>query len=167
VTGAPILLGFVTLQRGAELILAKHNTKRLLAEGAIEAAPAHYSIIVALHTTWLLGLWTLAFDEYVRIGWLLAFVVLQLLRIWVIATLRGRWTTRIIVAPGATLVRRGPYRFFAHPNYLVVAGEIAVLPLALGLAWYALAFSLANATVLAIRIRAENAALRMSSHPSS
>ena len=71
-----------------------------------------------------------------------------------------RWTTRIIVPPGATLVRRGPYRFLAHPNYLVVASEIAVLPLAFGLPWYALFFSLANATLLAIRIRAENAALR-------
>lgn len=166
-TVVPILLGFVTLQRGVELIVAERNTKRLLNEGAIEAAPAHYPLIVALHAAWLLGLWLLAFDEHVRVGWLVAFVLLQLLRIWVIASLGGRWTTRIIVAPGATLVRRGPYRFLAHPNYLVVAGEIAVLPLTLGLAWYALAFSLANAAVLTIRIRAENAALRMSSHPSS
>jgi methyltransferase len=167
VTGALILLSFVTLQRGAELVVARRNTRRLLAAGAIEAAPAHYSLIVGLHAAWLLGLWILAFDARLRPAWLLAFGLLQLLRIWVIASLGGRWTTRIIVTPGTALVRRGPYRILAHPNYVVVAGEIAVLPLVFGLPWYALAFSLANAAVLAIRIKAENAALRTSSRPSS
>ncbi|MGC1577702.1 MAG: isoprenylcysteine carboxylmethyltransferase family protein [Beijerinckiaceae bacterium] len=165
-TAAPIVLGFVTLQRGAELILAERNTRRLLAQGAVEAARAHYPLIVVLHAAWLLGLWFLAFDANVRIAWVIAFVLLQLLRIWVIASLGGRWTTRIIVTQGAELVRRGPYRFLAHPNYVVVAGEIAVLPLVFGLPWYALFFSLANAAVLMIRVRAENAALRMSSHSS-
>jgi methyltransferase len=167
VTGALILLSFVTLQRGAELVVARRNTTRLLAAGAIEAAPAHYPLIVGLHAAWLLGLWILAFDAQLRLAWLLPFGLLQLLRIWVIASLGGRWTTRIIVTPGTALVRRGPYRVFAHPNYVVVAGEIAVLPLVFGLPWYALAFSLANAAVLAIRIKAENAALRTSSRPSS
>lgn len=166
-TGALILLSFVTLQRGAELLLAERNTRRLLAAGAIEAASAHYPLIVGLHAAWLFGLWILAFDAHLRLAWLVPFGLLQLLRIWVIASLGGRWTTRIIVTPGAALVRRGPYRFLAHPNYVVVAGEIAVLPLVFGLPWYALLFSLANAAVLTIRIRAEHAALRMSSHPSS
>jgi methyltransferase len=167
VTGALILLGFVTLQRAAELVLAERNTRRLLAAGATEAAPAHYPLIVGLHAAWLLGLWILAFDAHLRLAWLIPFVLLQLLRIWVIASLGGRWTTRIIVTPGAALVRRGPYRFLAHPNYVVVAGEIAVLPLVFGLPWYALLFSLANAAILTIRIRAEHSALRTSSHPSS
>ncbi len=166
-TAALILLSFVTLQRGAELVLAERNTRRLLAAGAIEAAPAHYPLIVGLHAAWLLGLWILAIDAHLRLGWLALFVLLQLLRIWVIASLGGRWTTRIIVTQGAGLVRRGPYRFLAHPNYVIVAGEIAVLPLVFGLAWYAFLFSLANAALLTIRIRAENAALRMSSHSSS
>ena len=159
-TTALIVLGFVTLQRGAELVLAERNTRRLLAKGAVEAAPSHYPLIVGLHATWLAGLWLLAFDAHIKAFWLVAFIVLQLLRIWVIASLGERWTTRIIVSPGAGLVRRGPYRFLAHPNYLVVASEIAVLPLAFGLPWYALFFSLANAALLAIRIRAETAALR-------
>ena len=165
-TAAPIVLGFVTLQRGAELILAERNTRRLLAQGAVEAARTHYPLIVGLHAAWLLGLWFLAFDAHLRIAWLIAFAFLQLLRIWVIASLGGRWTTRIVVTKGAELVRRGPYRFLAHPNYVVVAGEIAVLPLVFGLPWYALFFSLANAAVLMIRVRAENAALRMPSHSS-
>jgi methyltransferase len=160
VTPALIVLSLVTLQRGAELILAERNTRRLRAQGAIEVAPSHYPIIVGLHAAWLIGMWLLAREAPVRISWLAVFILLQLLRIWVIASLGGRWTTRIIVIPGAARVRRGPYRFLAHPNYLVVAGEIAVLPLAFGLPWYALAFSLANAAVLTIRIRAENAALR-------
>jgi methyltransferase len=88
------------------------------------------------------------------------FLLLQLLRVWILATLGTRWTTRILVLPGASLVQRGPYRFLAHPNYAVVVGEIAVLPLAFGLICYALVFSLLNAAVLTIRIRAENAALR-------
>ena len=65
----------------------------------------------------------------------------------------------VLQVPGETLVARGPYRLMAHPNYAVVVGEIAVLPLCLGLPWYALVFSLANAAVLAIRIRAESRAL--------
>ncbi len=75
-------------------------------------------------------------------------MVLQGLRIWVLATLKGRWTTRIIVLPGAALVTSGPYRFLSHPNYAVVIGEIAALPLAFGLPLYALIFSLLNAAIL-------------------
>jgi len=159
VTPAIYLLGFVTLQRVAELILARRNTKRLLARGAFEAAPGHYPLIVALHASWLAGLWLLGWSAELRLGWLLAFALLQVMRAWVIATLGRRWTTRILVVPGAPLARNGPYRFLSHPNYAVVAGEIAVVPLALGLVWYALAFSIVNAAVLAIRIRAENAAI--------
>jgi methyltransferase len=87
-------------------------------------------------------------------------MVLQAGRLWVIGTLKGRWTTRIIVLPGAPLVRSGPYRFLAHPNYVVVAGEIAVLPLAFGMPAYAAVFSLLNTAVLYVRIKAENEALR-------
>jgi methyltransferase len=162
VTPAIYLLGFVTLQRAAELVLARHNTKELLARGAFEAAPGHYPLIVALHAAWLAGLWLLGWDAKLRLGWFLAFALLQLLRAWVIATLGWRWTTRILVLPGVPPVRKGPYRFFSHPNYVVVAGEFAVLPLALGLEWYALAFSLANAAILTIRVKAENAAFTSS-----
>jgi methyltransferase len=155
-----LVLGLVTLQRLGELALARRNTAALRARGAVEAGAAHYPLIVALHAAWLAGLWLLAWDAESDPFWLAVFVVLQVLRIWVLATLGERWTTRILVLPGAPLVRRGPYRLLTHPNYAVVVGEIAVLPLAFGLTWYALVFSLLNAAVLAIRIRAENAALR-------
>jgi methyltransferase len=115
---------------------------------------------VALHAAWLAGLWWLAWDRPIQAGWLAAYLVLQALRAWVLLSLGSRWTTRIITVPGEALVRRGPYRFLPHPNYLVVAGEIAVLPLVFGLPLYALAFSVLNAGVLAVRIRAESRALR-------
>jgi methyltransferase len=158
-TGAVLLLSFVTLERLAELWLARRNTAALLARGAAEFAPGHYPLIVALHAAWLAGLWWLGRDAPLHPGWLAVFLALQAARIWVLATLGRRWTTRIIVLPGEPLVRRGPYRVLSHPNYCVVVGEIAVLPLALGLPGYALAFSALNALVLAIRIRAERAAL--------
>ncbi len=159
-TPATILLVLVTLERLGELWLADRNTAALLAAGGREVAPGHYPLIVALHAAWLGGLWLFARDQPLQLGWLAVFLALQALRAWVLLTLGRRWTTRIIILPGAPLVRRGPYRFLSHPNYLVVIGEIAVLPLCLGWPGYALAFSLANALVLAIRIRAENAALR-------
>jgi methyltransferase len=116
-------------------------------------------MIVLLHAVWLAGLWLIGWNRPVSLLWLFVFLILQALRGWVLLTLGRRWTTRIIVLPRAPLVKDGPYRFLSHPNYLVVVGEIAVLPLCLGLPWYGLIFSVANAIVLTIRIRAENVAL--------
>jgi methyltransferase len=104
-------------------------------------------------------LWWLALDRPVDPLWLALFVLLEIGRIWVLASLGRRWTTRIIVLPDAPLVHRGPYRFVSHPNYVVVAAEIAVLPLVFGLWQVALIFTLLNAAVLTVRIRAENRAL--------
>jgi len=153
------LLAFVTLQRLAELVLARQNTARLLAMGAREFAPGHYPLIVAVHALWLAALWWLAPGRPVHWPLFLLFVLLQLGRVWVLRTLGPRWTTRIIVLPQAPLVTGGPFRFVSHPNYLVVIGEIAVLPLAFGLWQVAALFTVLNAVVLAIRIRAENRAL--------
>ena len=163
-TLAAIILFLVTAERLGELWLARRNTAALLKQGAVEVAPQHYMLIVLLHGFWLAGLWLLGWDQPVNLAWLFVFLVLQILRVWVLATLGPRWTTRIIVQPGTPLVARGPYKWISHPNYVVVIGEIAVLPLCLGLPWYALAFSLANAAVLTIRIRAENAALAGTRH---
>jgi len=133
----------------------------LLAGSGVEHSPGHYPLIVGVHALWLACLWWYAPGEPVSYAWLALFVLLQLGRLWVLATLGPRWTTRIITVPGAPLVRDGPYRLVRHPNYLVVTGEIAVLPLVFGLWWIAILFSLLNAAVLTIRIRAENAALKL------
>lgn len=155
------LLAFVTAQRIGELVLARRNTLRLLARGAVETGAGHYPFIVALHAAWLGGLWLLAWDRPVN-PWLLAiFLGLQALRVWVIATLGERWTTRIITLPGAPLIRRGPYRFLSHPNYVVVAAEMFVLPMAFGLLGFALVFSALNTVMMTVRIGSETRALRL------
>ena len=153
------ILGFVTLQRAAELPLARANTRALLAAGGREVAPRHYPLIVAVHAGWLAALWWLAPGRPIDPAMLGLFALLEVGRVWVLRTLGPRWTTRIIVVPGETLVARGPYRFLHHPNYLVVIGEIAVLPLVFGLWKAAVVFSALNLAVLAIRIGAENRAL--------
>jgi methyltransferase len=154
-----IVLGLVTLSRLVELPIARANTKGLLVSGGREIAPGHYPLIVALHAGWLAALWWLAPGAAVSIPLLALFGLVELARIWVLQTLGKRWTTRIIVVPGETLVRRGPYRFVNHPNYLVVVAEIALLPLVFGLWQVALVFSVLNAAVLTVRIREENRAL--------
>jgi methyltransferase len=154
------ILGFITLQRASELPVARANTKRLIERGAHEVAPGHYSLIVAVHALWLAALWLQAPGRPVHLSFLVLFVLLEGLRIWTLRTLGARWTTRIIVMPGEKLVARGPYRFVNHPNYLVVIGEIAVVPLIFGLGLTSLIFTILNAIVLTIRIRAEGRALR-------
>jgi methyltransferase len=153
------VLALVTAQRFAELFIARRNTRALLAKGGREVGAQHYPYMVALHGCWIAGLWLLVPGRPVEPAWLGIFALLQIGRLWVIATLRGRWTTRIIVLPGAPLVDSGPYRFFAHPNYAVVVGEIAVLPLAFGMPVYAAIFSILNALMLRVRITAEEKAL--------
>ena len=154
-----LILALVTIERVAELPWAAANSRRLLAAGGREAGSGHYPAIVALHAAWLATLWWLAPGRPVSLPLLALFGLVELGRIWVLATLGRRWTTRIIVVPGEKLVARGPYHFVNHPNYVVVALEIALLPLIFGLWEVALIFSLLNAAVLAVRIRAENGAL--------
>lgn len=154
------VLAAVAAQRLWELWLAGRNTKRLLAEGAVEVGADHYPLFVALHVSWLAAIAVATPAATTPNLWLLAFYgVLQLGRLWVIATLGPFWTTRIITLPAAPLVRRGPYRFVRHPNYWVASLEIAVLPLAFGQVWIAVAWSLANALLVGWRIRVEDRAL--------
>ncbi len=153
------ILGFVTAQRLIELPIARANTRRLLAAGGHEVAPGHYPLIVLVHASWLAALWWFAPGRPIDLLLLGAFALVEVARVWVLQSLGPRWTTRIIVVPGEKRVARGPYRFVSHPNYVVVAAEIALLPLVFGLWQVALLFSALNASVLLIRIRAENRAL--------
>jgi methyltransferase len=161
-TAAEIILAAVTLQRASELVVSRYNTQRLMARGAVELAPGHYPLIVAVHAGWLISLWLFGRQQPVSLALLAGYLVLQGLRFWMLWTLGARWTTRIIVLSGQPLVSGGPYRFLSHPNYAIVAGEIAVLPLTLGLPLLAGVFTVLNAAVLAIRISAENRALAAS-----
>ena len=158
------LIAVVAMQRLVELAIARHNTTRLLAQGGREVGANHYPLIVALHAAWLAALLVFGWQNQMSLPFVAIYVLLQLFRVWVLLSLGDRWTTRIIVLD-APPVRRGPYRFVAHPNYLLVAAEIAAVPLALNLLVVALVFTLLNAAAMAIRIPVEQAALTASRHP--
>jgi len=157
---AYVIIALVILQRSVELMLASRNTQKLKARGAVEIGAGHYRFIVLLHMAWLMAvLWLIPTPVVIHWGWILVFLLLQAARVWVIMSLGPYWTTRIISLPQEPLVKRGPYRFVRHPNYLVVAGEILVLPLAFGEVLVAIVFSIVNAAVLYWRIREEEAGL--------
>lgn len=158
-TAAIVIMSLVTAQRFAELVIARRNTAALIARGAREIGESDYPLIVAVHAAWLTSLWLMAPLQPILWPLIAVYALLQGLRIWVLATLGRSWTTRIIVLPGEPLVTRGPFRFLRHPNYAVVAGEIAVLPLAFGLVGTAIIFTILNAAILRVRIRSENRAL--------
>ena len=153
-------LVFVAAQRLGELAWAGANTGRLRRQGAVEADRAGYPPLVILHVGWL-GAMALLVPATAAPRWPLLglFGVLQLLRLWVIASLGRLWTTRILTLPGTPLSNKGPYRWFRHPNYLIVGAEIALLPLAFGAVAIAVAFSAANLLLLARRIRIEERVL--------
>lgn len=156
---AVAIVALVTLQRLLELAWSRANAARMLVAGGVEAGQGHYRPLIGVHVAWLAGLWWLAPGRPVAAGWLAAYLVLQAARAWVLWTLGRRWTTRVIVLPDAELIRSGPYRWLSHPNYVVLAGEVAVLPLVFGLWGYALAFSALNAAMMMVRIRGEMAVL--------
>ena len=154
------IIGLLALERLAEVIHSEFNTRKLLARGAHEEGLAHYPLIVALHIAWLVAI-VVFLPNPATIHWipLLALIVCQILRGWVIATLGPYWTTRIITLPGAPLVTGGPSRFTRPPTYWVVGVEIAALPLTFGEIWVAAVFSVLNAIVITLRMRTEDAAL--------
>jgi methyltransferase len=159
--GTFLFLAFIVVQRLGELVIAKRNTAALLARGAHEVGAAHYPVMVALHSAWLLCLLIFGYSQEIHLGWLALYAVLQVFRVWILGTLGRRWTTRIIVID-EPLVAKGPFRFIPHPNYTLVVFEIFAAPMVLGLVWVALLFSALNAAMLYHRIRVEDGALRPS-----
>ena len=154
------IIGFLVFQRLVELGIARRNHRALVARGAIEFGRRHYPALVALHAGWLLALLgTIDPQTPVSIPLLAVFVLLECGRVWVVVTLGSRWTTRVMVVPGAKRIRAGPYRYVNHPNYLIVCGEIAVVPLMFGAWTLAVIASALNLLALRTRIRVENKAL--------
>jgi methyltransferase len=152
----------VALLRLAELVHARRSARRLLARGGAEHGAGHYPLLVALHAAWLVAIFVaVPAATPPSPPLLLLFAALLAARAWTIWSLGPYWTTRVITLPEAPLVRRGPYRFMRHPNYAIVAGEIAVLPLIFGAWRAALLFSLLNAALLWHRIRVEDQALAL------
>lgn len=154
------VLALVVLQRIAELLYSARNTKRLRARGGVEHGAIQYPFFVLLHAGWLVTMAVTIPPQSLPNWWLLGlYAALQPLRLWTIFALGPYWTTRIISVPDAPVVRRGPYRIFRHPNYVVVCAEIAILPLAFGAIEIAIVFSILNASLLSWRIRVEERAL--------
>ena len=160
-----LLILAISVERLVELIVSKRNARWAFAQGGKEFGRRHYPVMVTLHTALLLGciveVWALHRPFIAWVGWpMLALVALsQALRWWCVTTLGRRWNTLVIVVPEAPLVRRGPYRWLHHPNYVAVVAEGVALPL-VHTAWLTAAcFTLANTLLLAVRIKVENAAL--------
>lgn len=154
----------VAAQRLIELRLSKSNERRLRSRGAVEHGRGHYPFMVALHSLWLASM---LLEGLLRgpgppSWWFVPFAVflaVQPLRYWAILSLGDRWNTKIFVVPSERLVRRGPYRYLAHPNYVVVVVEILCLPLVFGAWTTALVFTVLNSALLFVRVRSEGRAI--------
>lgn len=160
-----IVISIVISQRLIELFVAKRNEKWMLGQGAFEVGAAHYPIMVTMHISFFISL----LAEVVVLGrmlspfWILLlgiFLLTQTARIWCLLLLGKFWNTKIIILPGAAVVRRGPYRWLRHPNYLIVGIELLVLPLLFGAYFTAVLYSLLNVWMLSVRIPAEEKALK-------
>jgi methyltransferase len=148
------------VQRGLEELYSQRNTKALIAEGAQEVGAAYYPVVAATHLAWIASLFFLVPADAIIIWPLIVYyLVLQIIRYWVIASLGRYWTHRIIAVPNTPRVQRGPYRYLRHPNYAVTIVETFVLPLAFGALALALIMTALWWTVLATKIRLEDAAL--------
>jgi methyltransferase len=165
-----VLVALVGVERFAELVVSRRNAAWSLSHGGFETGREHYPVMVVLHTALLVGMlleaWIRRPDVDAWLAYPMVALVLasQALRWWCIATLGRRWNTRVIVVPGLPLVRSGPYRYFSHPNYVAVVVEGVALPLVHAAWMTAVVFTAANAALLTVRLRVENAALARASH---
>lgn len=158
-------IGLLALERLYELKLSKQNSAKAFANGALEVGLRHYRVMTAFHTAFLVSCvvepWLLL-REFPGVPGLIALVfalLAQSLRYWAISTLGDKWNTRVIVMPGTAPITGGPYRFIKHPNYVAVVVELVAVPLIYGSWITAAVFSIGNAALLAVRIRAEERAL--------
>lgn len=159
------IVGFVIIQRIVELFVARNNEKWIRSQGGYEVGAKHYPFMVAMHVGFFISLIIefLVFDRSLPAFWIPLFVIfamLQMMRVWVISSLGRYWNTKILVLPGAHVVKKGPFHFIRHPNYVVVTLEIIVIPLMLGAYFTALVFTVLNFIILSVRIPIEEAALR-------
>lgn len=161
-----IIISIVIIQRLTELLVAKKNEVWLRKQGAVEYGREHYKYIVLLHTMFFISM----FIEYnirgrhsefsvINYLFLVIFSILQLMRLWVLNSLGQYWNTKILRIPGYVLIKKGPYRYFKHPNYIIVVCEIIVIPMIFDLYYTAVIFTVLNAIILSVRIKEENKVL--------
>jgi methyltransferase len=154
-----LFLSFFILQRISELLIARRNEKWLLRQGAIEYGKEHYPFMIALHTCFIISI---VVEFFLRgqppISWLFLALFLLVLsfKFWALSSLGKYWNTRIYRVPDVYPVKKGPYKFLKHPNYMEVVCEIVIIPLVFHLYYTAIIFTVLNAAMLTVRIREEN-----------
>lgn len=159
-----ILVSLVVVERLVELAIARSNERWIKRQGAIEVGAGHYRLMVVMHVAFFVSLVVEVVLFHRRpASWdfapFLIFLMAQCIRVWALWSLGRFWNTKVLVLPGAAVVRRGPYRFVRHPNYLVVCLELLALPLAFQAYFTALLFTVLNGLLLAVRIPIEERAL--------
>lgn len=154
-----IFISFFILQRLSELYIARQNEKWLLSQGAVQYGQSHYPFMISLHTLFIVSIiaeyW---YRDQPPIDWLflVLFIIVLSFKFWALSSLGKYWNTKIYRVPGVYPVKKGPYKFFKHPNYIEVVCEIAIIPLVFHLYYTAILFTLLNAAMLTVRIRVEN-----------
>ena len=159
-----LFVSFVILLRIGELLLSKRNEKWLLRNDAVEYGNEHYPFIVALHVVFILSLileYSTRQPTSYSLFFLIVYFLLLAFKSWVMLSLGKFWNTKIYRIADVPLITKGPYKYFKHPNYLVVIGEIAVIPLAFHLYYTTLTFTVLNTIMLTVRIKEENKALQV------
>jgi len=159
-----LVIGFFVCQRLIEMLVAKRNEKKVKAIGAIEFGASHYPYMVAMHAGFFLSLmievWGLNRQPSRYFLVLLVFLLAtQVIRYWALCSLGTYWNTKILVVPNAMMVKKGPYRWLKHPNYVVVAIELMLIPLLFNAYFTAILFTCLNAWMMAVRIQTEEKAL--------
>ena len=159
-----LFISFIILQRIGELLLSKRNEKWLLKNGAVEYGHQHYKFIVLLHFLFICALifeYVIQSTSFYSLSLLVFYLFILAFKAWTILSLGKFWNTKIYRIPKAPLIIKGPYRYFKHPNYLIVIAEILVIPLTFNLYYTAISFSFLNAVMLFVRIKEENRALEI------
>jgi methyltransferase len=159
-----LFISFIILLRIGELTLSKGNEKWLVQNGAIEYGQRHYQFIVALHILFIISMiieYSARQPASFNLFILFFYFTLLTFKTWVILSLGKFWNTKIYRIPNTSLVKKGPYQYFKHPNYLIVVAEIAVIPLVFQLYYTAIAFTLLNLMMLFVRIKEENKVLQI------
>lgn len=159
------VVGFIITQRIIELLVARSNENWIRSQGGYEVGASHYPYMVAIHIGFFISLIIefIVFKQDVSRFWItlfVVFIILQMMRVWVISSLGRFWNTKILVLPGAHVVKKGPFHFIRHPNYVVVTSELIVIPLMFEAYFTAIVFTLLNVAILSVRIPKEEAALR-------
>lgn len=158
----PLFIFFLIGLRMGELLLARRNEKWLLQQGAVEYGQKHYPLIVMLHVFFFVSLiveYLIVEPSSYSLPLFLLFFILLAFKVWTILALGKFWNTKIYRVTAFPLIKKGPYRYLKHPNYIQVIAEIAIIPLIFHLYYTAVIFSVLNLIVLTVRMREENRAL--------